>query len=249
MKSWTREAPLPASHFTFHASLKVRYLGIVEYEPTFQAMQDFTAQRNAETPDEIWLLQHPPVYTQGLAGKPEHLLRTSQIPVVKIDRGGQITYHGPGQVVAYILLDLKRHGMGVKELVRRMEQAVIDLLAVHGVLAARRDKAPGVYVNNAKIAALGLRIRNNCSYHGLCLNVDMDLTPYASINPCGYAGLEVTQTRDQGVNADADTLAEELARHLLLQLGYTEKRINHGGHGEHGDSSTQTSVSSVLSVV
>jgi len=226
-----------------------RHLGLVEYQPTFQAMQDFTAQRGPDTPDEIWLLQHPPVYTQGLAGKPEHLLRTSEIPVVKIDRGGQITYHGPGQVVAYILLDLKRHGIGVKELVRRMEQAVIDLLAAHGVAAERRDKAPGVYVNEAKIAALGLRIRNNCSYHGLCLNVDMDLSPYASINPCGYAGLQVTQTRDQGVSAAADALADELARHLLLQLGYTEKQINHGGHGEHGDSFTQTSMSSVLSVV
>jgi lipoyl(octanoyl) transferase len=191
-------------------------------------MQDFTAQRGPGTPDEIWLLQHPPVYTQGLAGKPEHLLRTSEIPVVKIDRGGQITYHGPGQVIAYILLDLKRHGIGVKELVRRMEQAVIDLLAAHGVVAERRDKAPGVYVNEAKIAALGLRIRNNCSYHGLCLNVDMDLSPYTNINPCGYAGLQVTQTRDQGLSADADTLADELAGHLLLQLGYTEQRINHG---------------------
>ena len=162
---------------TPHSSPLTRHLGLVEYQPTFQAMQDFTAQRGPDTPDEIWLLQHPPVYTQGLAGKPEHLLRTSEIPVVKIDRGGQITYHGPGQIVAYILLDLKRHGIGVKELVRRMEQAVIDLLAVHGVVAARRDKAPGVYVNDAKIAALGLRIRNNCSYHGLCLNVDMDLSP------------------------------------------------------------------------
>ena len=181
-----------ASPLTPHPSPLVRHLGLVEYQPTFQAMQDFTARRSAETPDEIWLLQHPPVYTQGLAGKPEHLLRTSEIPVVKIDRGGQITYHGPGQVVAYILLDLKRRGMGVKELVRRMEQAVIDLLAAHGVVAARRDKAPGVYVNDAKIAALGLRIRNNCSYHGLCLNVDMDLAPFQYINPCGFVDKGVT---------------------------------------------------------
>lgn len=230
-EEWGKPA-LP--RITHHPLLITRHLGLVEYLPTFQAMQDFTAQRGPETPDEIWLLQHSPVYTQGLAGKPEHLLRTNDIPVVKIDRGGQITYHGPGQVVAYILLDLKRHGIGVKDLVRRMEQAVIDLLAVHGVVAARRDKAPGVYVNDAKIAALGLRIRNNCSYHGLCLNVDMDLAPYANINPCGYAGLQVTQTRDQGVSGDADTLADELARHLLLQLGYTEKQINHGVHGGHG---------------
>ena len=235
-----------------HASPLIRRLGLVEYPPTFQAMQDFTAQRGLDTPDELWLLQHPPVYTQGLAGKPEHLLRGSEIPVVKIDRGGQITYHGPGQIVAYLLLDLKRRGLGVKELVNRMEQAVIDLLAEYALRAKRRAKAPGVYVNDAKIAALGLRIKNNCSYHGLSLNVDMDLTPFDNINPCGYAGLSVTQTRDQGIAADADTLAEALARHLLLQLGYTEKPINHGGHGEHGehgDSSTQTAVSSVLSVV
>lgn len=229
--------------------LLTRHLGLAEYLPTFHAMKTFTAQRGPDTPDEIWLLQHPPVYTLGLAGKPEHLLRTSDIPVVNIDRGGQITYHGPGQVVAYLLLDLKRRGIGVKELVRRMEQAIIELLAEYGVRAERRDKAPGVYVNDAKIAALGLRIRNNCSYHGLCLNVDMDLAPYASINPCGYAGLKVTQTRDHGIQADAATLAEGLARHLQQQLGYTEKPINHGAHGEHGDSSRQASVFSVPSVV
>ncbi|MFA5242911.1 MAG: lipoyl(octanoyl) transferase LipB [Sulfuricella sp.] len=226
-----------------------RRLGLVDFLPTFEAMKAFTAQRGPDTPDEIWLLQHPPVYTLGLAGKPEHLLRGTDIPVVNIDRGGQITYHGPGQVVVYLLLDLKRRGIGVKELVRRMEQAIIDLLAEYGIHAVRRDKAPGVYVNDAKIAALGLRIRNNCSYHGLCLNVDMDLAPYASINPCGYAGLQVTQTRDHGIHAAAATLAEELARQLQLQLGYTGKPINHGGHGEHGDSSMQNSVSSVLSVV
>jgi lipoyl(octanoyl) transferase len=225
-----------------------RHLGLVEYQPAFQAMQDFTAQRGPGTPDEIWLLQHPPVYTLGLAGKAEHLLRNSAIPVVKVDRGGQITYHGPGQVVAYLLLDLKRRGIGVKELVRRMEQAVIELLAAHGVEAARRDKAPGVYVNGAKIAALGLRIRNNCSYHGLCLNVDMDLSPYANINPCGYAGLEVTQTCEHGVNAGADALADELARHLLLQLGYTGEQINHGAHGEHGENPSHP-VCPVLPVV
>lgn len=202
------------------SSLLTRHLGLAEYLPTFQAMQAFTAARGPDTPDEIWLVQHPPVYTLGLAGKPEHLLRESGIPLVNIDRGGQITYHGPGQVVAYVLLDLKRRGIGVKELVRRLEQAVIDLLADHGVVATRRDKAPGVYVNEAKIAALGLRIKNNCSYHGLCLNVDMDLSPYANINPCGYPGLAVTQTRDQGIAAGADTLAEELARQLLLQLGF-----------------------------
>ncbi len=203
---WVEPAMPP---FITHPPLPItRHLGMVEYQPTFEAMKDFTAQRGPETPDEIWLLQHPPVYTLGLAGKPEHLLQRSNIPVVNIDRGGQITYHGPGQIVVYLLLDLKRLGIGVKELVRRMEQAIIDLLAGYGVHAARRDKAPGVYVGEAKIAALGLRIKNNCSYHGLCLNVDMDLTPYANINPCGYAGLAVTQTRDHGISANAAVLAE-----------------------------------------
>lgn len=206
----------------------MRHLGLAEYQPTFDAMKAFTAQRGPETPDEIWLLQHPPVYTLGLAGKPEHLLNRTDIPVVNIDRGGQITYHGPGQVVAYLLLDLKRRGIGVKELVRRLEQAIIDLLAAYGVHAQRRDKAPGVYVGEAKIAALGLRIKNHCSYHGLCLNVDMDLAPYADINPCGYAGLQVTQARDHGIETGAARLAEELARQLQQQLGYTEKQINHG---------------------
>ncbi|WP_232504468.1 lipoyl(octanoyl) transferase LipB [Sulfuricella denitrificans] len=173
-------------------------------------MQDFTATRGPDTPDELWLLEHPPVYTLGLAGKPEHLLRATDIPVVKIDRGGQITYHGPGQIVIYLLLDLKRRNIGVKELVRRMEQAVIDLLAEYGTRAERLDKAPGVYVGNAKIAALGLRIKNGCCYHGLCLNVDMDLSPYAAINPCGYEGLAVTQCRNVGVTDNLEVIGEKL---------------------------------------
>lgn len=204
-----------------------RHLGMAGYLPVFHAMQDFTARRGPDTPDEIWLVQHPPVYTLGLAGKPEHLLRESDIPVVNIDRGGQITYHGPGQVVCYLLLDLKRRGLGVKALVWRMEQAVIDLLAAHGVMAERRDKAPGVYVNEAKIAALGLRVRNGCCYHGLSLNVDMDLAPFANINPCGYPGLAVTRTRDQGILADPGALENELAWHLSQQLeGISD--TNHG---------------------
>ncbi len=203
---------------TPHALPITRYLGRVEYLPTWQAMQDFTATRGPDTPDEIWLLEHPPVYTLGLAGKPEHLLRATDIPVVKIDRGGQITYHGPGQIVVYLLLDLKRRNIGVKELVRRMEQAVIDLLAGYGTRAERRDKAPGVYVGNAKIAALGLRIRNGCCYHGLCLNVDMDPSPYAAINPCGYEGLAVTQCRDVGIQDDIETLGEKLVEHLRKNL-------------------------------
>lgn len=156
-------------------------------------MQAFTATRDETTPDELWLCEHPPVFTQGLAGKPEHLLRDIGIPVVKIDRGGQVTYHGPGQIVCYLLLDLKRRGLTVKTLVNRMEQAVIDLLAEYGVQAGRLAGAPGVYVGGAKIAALGLKIKRNCSYHGLALNVAMDLTPFSAINPCGYAGMAVTQ--------------------------------------------------------
>jgi lipoyl(octanoyl) transferase len=203
-----------ASPITYHSSPITRHLGRVEYLPTWQAMQDFTAARGPETPDELWLLEHPPVYTLGLAGKPEHLLRATDIPVVKIDRGGQITYHGPGQIVVYLLLDLKRRNIGVKELVRRMEQTVITLLAGYGVRAERRDKAPGVYAGDAKIAALGLRIKNGCCYHGLCLNVDMDLSPYAAINPCGYHGLAVTQCRDVGVTDNLEVVGEKLIEEL-----------------------------------
>lgn len=193
-------------------------MGLVEYEPTWQAMKQFTAQRTAATRDEIWLLQHPPVYTQGLAGKPEHLLRANGIPVVKIDRGGQITYHGPGQIVAYLLLDLRRWKLNVRELVRLMEQAAIDLLALHGVEAHGREDAPGVYVNDAKIASLGLKIKHGCCYHGIALNVDMDLSPFSSINPCGFAGLRVTQARDVGINAPMTELEQQLAQNLLMLL-------------------------------
>lgn len=196
----------------------VRTLGLVEYQPTWDAMKTFTAQRTADTPDEIWLLQHPPVYTQGQAGKPEHLLNARNIPVVKIDRGGQITYHGPGQIVAYLLLDLRRWHLNVRQLVRLMEQSVIDLLAEHGVVAEGRADAPGVYVGNAKIAALGLKIKNGCCYHGLSFNVDMDLTPFSHINPCGYAGLRVTQTRHLGIAAAQAELEQHLARNLVLLL-------------------------------
>ena len=194
--------------------LIVRHLGRVAYEPTWRAMQDFTAQRVADTPDELWLLEHPPVYTQGQAGKPEHLIAATDIPVVPIDRGGQITYHGPGQLVAYLLVDLRRRGYGVRELVARMEQAVIDLLAAEGVSAERQAGAPGVYVAGAKIAALGLRVRHGCTYHGLALNVDMALAPFAAINPCGYAGLAVTQCRDLGV-ALSMPQAEQALTHAL----------------------------------
>ena len=197
------------------AEVVVRSLGQVEYEPTWRAMQDFTAQRSPATPDEIWLLQHPPVYTQGQAGKAEHLIAATDIPVVPIDRGGQITYHGPGQVVAYVLVDLRRRGYGIRELVTRMERAVMDLLAEQGVAAARLNGAPGVYVNGAKIAALGLRVKHGCTYHGLALNVDMDLSPFATINPCGYAGMQVTQCRDLGVKGSLQALEQALTQDLL----------------------------------
>ena len=200
-------------------SVLVRSFGLVEYLPTWQAMKEFTVARSADTRDEIWLLQHPPVYTQGLAGKPEHLLRANGIPVVKIDRGGQITYHGPGQIVVYLLLDLRRWKLKVRELVRLMEQAVIDLLAEYGVTAQGREDAPGVYIGDAKIASLGLKLRNGCCYHGMALNVAMDLAPFAGINPCGYAGLSVTQARDVGVKASLAALEQQLAQNLthLLQ--------------------------------
>lgn len=196
----------------------VRRLGRVEYEPTWRAMQDYTAARGPDTGDEIWLLQHPPVFTQGQAGRAEHLLADIGIPVVAIDRGGQVTYHGPGQVVIYLMLDLKRRGFGVKELVRRMEQAVIDLLGEHGLTGERRDGAPGVYVAGAKIAALGLRVKGGCTYHGMAFNVDLDLAPFAAINPCGYPGLAVTRLSDLAVGVSAEAAGERLLALLLAQI-------------------------------
>jgi lipoyl(octanoyl) transferase len=189
-----------------------------DFQKTWREMQAFTAARTPDTPDEIWLCQHPPVFTQGLAGKPEHLLRDIGIPVVKIDRGGQITYHGPGQLVAYLLIDLKRRNLGVKALVHRIEQALIDLLADYGIEAARRPGAPGVYVGEAKIAALGLKIKNGCSYHGLSLNVAMDLSPFAAINPCGYEGLAVTQLSELCGETDIDRVGDRLVAQLEKHL-------------------------------
>lgn len=176
--------------------LACRDLGLQPYEPVWKAMQAFTDERDEATEDEVWCLQHPPVFTLGQAGKSEHLLAPGDIPVVPVDRGGQVTYHGPGQLVLYPLLDLRRLGMGVRELVTLIEQAIIDVLAAYDVEAGRREGAPGVYVQDAKIAALGLRVRQGRSFHGLAFNIDMDLEPYRRINPCGYAGLAVTQLRD-----------------------------------------------------
>jgi lipoyl(octanoyl) transferase len=181
-------------------------------------MKEFTAQRTPDTQDEIWLLQHPATFTQGQAGKPEHLINENGIPVIKIDRGGQITYHGPGQIVAYLLLDLRRLKINVRELVRLMEQAVVDLLAEYNITAHGRVEAPGVYVGDAKIAALGLKIRNGCCYHGLSLNVDMDLTPFSYINPCGFQGLRVTQFRDLSIHNSISTIEKQLAEKLLMLL-------------------------------
>ncbi len=183
-------------------------------------MQAFTAGRNPDTPDELWQVEHPPVFTQGLVGKAEHLLRPGEIPVIQVDRGGQVTYHGPGQVVLYCLLDVRRLGFGVRTLVTALEQAVIDLLAAYQIAAHAEPTAPGVYVGDAKIAALGLRIRQGRCYHGLSLNVDMDLEPFSRINPCGYPGLRVTQLRDLGVNLSPAAAAEQLLPLLGQQLGY-----------------------------
>lgn len=210
-----------------YPSLHIKALGMIDYEPTWRAMQRFTDERTADTLDEIWLVQHPPTYTQGQAGKPEHLLNPTDIPVVKIDRGGQITYHGPGQIVAYLLLDLRRWKINVRELVRLMELAVIDLLAEYDVAAQGREEAPGVYVGDAKIAALGLKIKKSCSYHGLSFNVDMDLSPFDNINPCGYEGLRVTQAIEVGISVPWEELQAQLTQNLVhgLQRHLDKKRL------------------------
>lgn len=211
------------------AALTVRQLGLLPYQPVWQAMQRFTNERGPEAADEIWLLEHQPVFTQGQAGKPEHLLLPGDIPVVQADRGGQVTYHGPGQLIAYLLLDVRRSGLGVRELVSRMEQALVALLAEYGVEAHARADAPGVYVGAAKIASLGLRIRHGRSFHGLALNVDMDLEPFRRINPCGYSGLAMTQLRDLVGPIDFAEVRERLQRQLVQQLGYAQYQTLTGG--------------------
>jgi len=197
----------------------LRLLGRVDYAPTWRAMQAFTDAREADTPDELWFLEHAPVFTQGLNGKAEHLLAPGDIPVVGIDRGGQATYHGPGQLVLYALIDLRRRGIGVRGLVRALENSVIALAAKHGVDAAGRREAPGVYVRGRKLASIGLRVRRGCSYHGLALNVDMDLEPFRRINPCGMTGLAMTQLADEGVATDVAGAALELAPLACDELG------------------------------
>jgi lipoyl(octanoyl) transferase len=196
----------------------IRWLGRVDYEPTWRAMQRFTDERGADTADELWLLEHPPVFTLGMAADPSHVLAPGDIPVIQIDRGGQVTYHGPGQLVAYPLVDLRRSPLSVRGLVTALEQSIIDYVADFDIEAIGRRDAPGVYVQGAKLAALGLRIRRGCSYHGLALNVDMDLAPYARINPCGMAGLAVTQLRDLGGPADVKLVADALGPHIVASL-------------------------------
>jgi lipoyl(octanoyl) transferase len=212
----------PNSSFALHPSSfdqllhpLIRHLGRVDYESTWHAMQDFNQARCESTPDEIWLLEHPPVFTLGLAGKLEHVLNPGGIPVIKTDRGGQVTYHGPGQVVVYLLLDLRRYEYGVRNLVYRMEEAVGILLGDYGLTAKRVPGAPGIYVDGAKIAALGLRVKRGCCYHGLALNVDMDLEPFSRINPCGYPGLPVTQIRALGIRDSIQEVAERFLTRLV----------------------------------
>ncbi len=199
-----------------------QHLGRTDYEPVWQAMKQFTEQRQQETLDEIWLTEHNPVYTQGLNGRSEHVLNTGSIPVVKVDRGGQVTYHGPGQLIVYFMLDLNRLGIGIRSLVMSLEQAVINLLQDYAIDAHARRDAPGVYVGEAKIAALGLRVRKGCCYHGLSLNLDMDLTPFSGIDPCGYKGLPVVQLADLAEFSRAQ-LEQQLCNHLIETIGYEQK--------------------------
>ncbi|MBN8446537.1 MAG: lipoyl(octanoyl) transferase LipB [Gammaproteobacteria bacterium] len=203
-------------------ALIIRDLGVVDYTETWQRMQQFTDNRDESTVDEIWLLEHPPVFTQGQAGKEEHLLFPGDIPVVKVDRGGQVTYHGPGQLVAYVLLDIKRRKIGVRELVTMIEQVIVGALAAHAVNAYARPDAPGVYVNEAKVASLGLRVRKGCTFHGLALNVAMDLSPFSRINPCGYAGMRMVQSSDLGGPNSIEIAKQEISRQFISQLKISE---------------------------
>jgi len=197
----------------------VRHLGRQPYEPVWRAMQRFTDARDADTPDELWVVEHDPVFTLGQAGKPEHVLMPGDIPVIHVDRGGQVTYHGPGQIVVYPLLDIKRLGIGVREYVHRIEQAIIDTLIEWNIIAVRREGAPGVYVGEAKIAALGIRVRRGRAFHGLAFNVAMDLEPFTRINPCGYAGLQVISLADLGGPSSLDVVKLVLMAELAAQFG------------------------------
>ena len=203
-------------------SIEVKDLGVRDYAETYQAMREFNDQRNKSTEDQIWLLEHQPVYTLGLSDKTEHLLNTENIPVIKTDRGGQVTYHGPGQLVAYLLIDLKRRPYAIKKLVTLIEESIIELLDDYGVVAKRKPGAPGVYVNEEKIAALGIRVRKGCTYHGLALNINMDLKPFEGINPCGYEGLICTQLVNFKKDISISEVKKNIAKYLLKHLDKTD---------------------------
>lgn len=202
------------------SDLLIRPLKTCDYEIVWRKMQLFTEQRTAQTPDEIWLIEHLPIYTLGQAGKLEHILNPGNIPVIHVDRGGQVTYHGPGQLMVYVLLDLRRLKLGVRDLVVRLEQSIIDLLAQHNIVAQSKRDAPGVYVADNKICSIGLRVRKGCSYHGLAFNVAMDLQPFLGINPCGFRGLVMTQMSDFGVTQSLPEIADQLTQYLRINLGY-----------------------------
>ncbi len=212
-------APDPAA-----AEIRIRHLGRSDYEPTWRRMQQFTAERDEHTVDEIWFTEHPPVFTMGMNAAPEHLLAPGDIEVVNVDRGGQVTYHGPGQLMIYPLVALRRAGLGVRDIVTALEQAVIALLADHGVSAICRKNAPGVYVEERKVASVGLRVRRGASFHGMALNIDMDLEPFQRINPCGYEGLEVTDLRRLGIKDSPEQLRDALQEHLLEALGMAHRK-------------------------
>ncbi|MCZ6809843.1 MAG: lipoyl(octanoyl) transferase LipB [Proteobacteria bacterium] len=212
--------PSRIQHAGRERAVEIRSLGRREYEPLWRSMQAFTNSRGDETPDEIWFTEHPPVFTLGLNASREHVLAPGDIPVIQIDRGGQVTYHGPGQLMVYPLIDLRRAGLGVRDLVTALEQSIIDLAAQYNIVAASRADAPGVYVQAKKIGSVGLRVRRNASYHGMALNVDMDLEPFTRINPCGFEDLEVTDLAELGVTKDLSEVARDLEPYLLRHLGF-----------------------------
>ncbi len=203
------------------AQIKLKYHGLSDYQPVWHAMQKFTDERNNSTIDELWIVEHPAVFTQGQAGKPEHVLNAGEIPVVQVDRGGQVTYHGPGQIVMYPLIDLKRHKVGIKWLVNGIEEALIQTMKAYAIEANRKEKAPGVYVEGEKIASLGLRVRKGCTFHGLAFNIRMDLEPFSRINPCGFAGLEVTQLSELVPSINFDDAQEKLITNLCKSLNFS----------------------------
>lgn len=213
------------------STLHVRYLGKQDYESVWHAMQDYTDNRDASSPDQLWIVEHPPVFTQGQAGKSEHILNPGDIPVIQVDRGGQVTYHGPGQLVAYPLINIKRLKIGVRQLVTDIENSIVQMLDGYQVEAYAKADAPGVYVDERKVASLGLRIRKGCSFHGLALNVDMDMSPFQRINPCGYAGLEMVQCKQLGGPQTVEEAGEQLVKTFSHNLGY-QNLVHHQGLSE-----------------